>query len=155
VEWLVPLSTPDPFTAHWMVNGLLAHADSLATQEEVFNNTCIVEFLLQSHRCRHFKNVFMWKWCRYSSAVDLLQASYHGSKEAREKIKDGKPIRAEIYVQVSIKREKFWYKCTVTKNWEINCFHIVFPRPPDADHGINEVMVWIALCLLLVIDMFT
>ncbi len=60
VEWLVPLSTPDPFTAHWMVNGLLAHAHSLATQE-VFNNTfkVIVEFLLQSRRCRHFKDVFM------------------------------------------------------------------------------------------------
>jgi hypothetical protein len=60
VEWLVPLSTPDPFTAHWMVNGLLAHAHSLATQE-VFNNTfkVIVEFLLQSRRCRYFKDVFM------------------------------------------------------------------------------------------------
>jgi hypothetical protein len=114
-----------------------------------------VEFLLQSRRCRHFKDVFMWKWCRYSSAVDLLQASYHGSKEACKKIKEGKPIPAEIYVQVGIKREKLWYKCTVTKNWEINCFHIVFPRPPDADCGIHEVMVWIALCLLLVIDMFT
>jgi hypothetical protein len=51
----------DSFTAHWTVNGFLAHADSLATQEEVFNNTfkVIVEFLLQSRRCRHFKDVFI------------------------------------------------------------------------------------------------
>lgn len=57
VERLLPLSTPDPSVADWTVDGLLAHADRLAAQEE---------------------------------------ASYQGLKEAREKVKEEKPIPAEI-----------------------------------------------------------
>jgi basic membrane lipoprotein Med (substrate-binding protein (PBP1-ABC) superfamily) len=34
VERLLPLSTPDPSVADWTVDGLLAHADRLAAQEE-------------------------------------------------------------------------------------------------------------------------
>ncbi|KAH9567573.1 hypothetical protein CY35_03G033900 [Sphagnum magellanicum] len=57
VERLLPLSTPDPSVADWTVDGLLAHADRLAAQEE---------------------------------------ASYQGFKEAREKVKEEKPLPAEI-----------------------------------------------------------
>lgn len=56
VERLLPLSTPDPSVADWTVDGLLAHADRLAAQEEVFNNAFMVICgVPQSCRCKTFQ----------------------------------------------------------------------------------------------------
>ncbi len=81
---------------------------------------------------RHFKDVFMWEWCGFSSVIDLLQASYQGLKEAREKVKEEKPIPAEVYARFLYMHfdMKAWTQCSPLKN--ILCLAILYACPiPD------------------------
>ncbi len=133
VERLLPLSTPDPSVADWTVDGLLAHADRLAAQEEVFNNTFMVICgVPQSCRCKTFQGCLHVRWCGFSSVIDLLQASYQGLKEAREKVKEEKPIPAEVYARFLYMHfdMKAWTQCSPLKN--ILCLAILYACPnPD------------------------